>query len=177
MPSTTVFDISLNSIYSSCYEDTIKLMLNVEPQNKLEAGIFCLPKCKKLLKWGNFNENLTIQRQTMKDNNITLPPPPYFDNWSFNVTHGPNKVKVTSQFKSFKKNEFKPIIDKELKKMENGDGVVGLDGNTPCPKHFKTWTSQAGLAALCKVEMDKLNNDPLIDVLKPLYIQCGRYMG
>jgi hypothetical protein len=151
-------------------------MRDIEPQNKLEAtGIPGVPKCKKLLKWGNFNENLTIQRQTMKDNNITLPPPPYFDNWSFNVTHGPNKVKVTSQFKSFKKNEFKPIIDKELKKMENGDGVFGLDGSTPCPKYFKTWTSQAGLAALCKTEMDKLNND--IDALKPLYIQCGRYMG
>lgn len=178
MPQQMVYDLSLNSIYNGCYEDTIKILKTVDNPSYLENGIPGIIKTSKLLEWGNFKKTIDIQNQIIEKNEINGEFP-YLTGWIFNITYGPDKSEKTFNFQNFMKNEFKPIVEQRLKVIEDGEdknyGVMGLSGTFPCKKYFKTWISQLDLdkkvEALLNVQRnDKEQAKQILAEIKKLYL-------
>jgi hypothetical protein len=176
-PQQIIYDLSLNSIYGSSYEDTIKILSTVDnPSYLFENGIPGIVKTTKLLKWGNIKKTIDVQTKIIEVNKIKGDFP-YLTGWVFNYTYGPNKYEQKINFQNFMKNEFKPNVEQRLKLMEDGDkkyGVTGLDGK-PCPKYFKTWESQSKLdervEAILNVQRNnKKQYEQILAEIKRLYL-------
>jgi hypothetical protein len=157
-PEYTVFNTSLIGPFGKFFYPTIKVLKSVKNPATITTGIEGVPKCEKLFIWSKFSKFCETQKQFANgtkdtpdenkiDNEQLEKIAPYLFRWQFEVTTGPVRVKEEVTFKNLSKNEFYPILQTELKSMEKGNGVTGLDGSNPCPKFFEERKTEEELAA------------------------------
>jgi hypothetical protein len=157
-PSYKVFNTSLIGPFGKFYYPTIKVLKSVKNPATITTGIEGVPKCERLFIWSKFSKFCETQKQfangdekTPKENRIDNEQlekiAPYLFRWQFEVTTGPERVKEEVTFKNLSKNEFYPILQAELKSMEKGNGVTGLDGSNPCPRFFEERKTEEELGA------------------------------
>jgi hypothetical protein len=152
-----VFSVSLMDVQCKFYYPTIKVLKSVENPETITTGIEGVPKCEKLFDWGKYSQLIATQKKIAKElqiNNLEELSP-YIFKWQFQLITGPKRVRETITFKTFKKNAFYPLIQNDLKIMEAGTDVVGLDGSSPCPKYFKETMTEE------EMEANGLLSDPV----------------
>lgn len=131
-----------------------------------------VPRSKVLLDWSKWKNLIEFQKNIFEEQNLEKKLYPiYLDNWEIDLLVGPEAVKDFFTFKNLKKNEFKPFLLTELKKLEE----------EPIPKWLKTYVNDEELFMQADEEISPqlfnlLDDEESIknEEAKSLYIKKGR---
>ena len=161
-----LFDSYLDGIYGNFYEDTLKIMYKLSNPNVLTNGVKGVPRCKKLFNYGKFKSFCDDMKKKISDTGDQLGNASFLTSLVMKFVIGPEKIEdLKTNFKNLKKNEFKPNLDIEIKKLEED-----VENGGKCPKYFKEYI--AFPAALSNA-IQKITLDEYIGTIKSTYIGKG----
>lgn len=168
-----LFDSYLDGIYGNFYEDTLQIMYKLSNPNVLTNGVKGIPRCKKLFNYGKFKLFCDDMKKKIKDTGDQLGNASFLTSLVMKFVIGPEKIEdLKTNFKNLKKNEFKPNLDIEIKKLE--DDVEHLNTPAWCPKYFKEDESFELAIYTAKSE---LTDAELFGTIKGIYIEKRSVYG